>query len=178
MIYSLVNNDSFQDLLKEIDNVMYELEEYEPRDVMPDYDIPYSLDGAAVLKGLEAEKYEEVRIAKYLTVKTGEPWEIRTVRGYCQSDWAIVIYNADQYSEKEADIYGDYCFGCFKEFEIIDPDGQEVYGYYVTDSELEKYDDQEYKRIVCSMEGIDPEDATLEMIDDVKTIRQPVYRIA
>ena len=38
--YSLVNNDSFQDLLKEIDDVMYELEEYEARDVMPDYDIP------------------------------------------------------------------------------------------------------------------------------------------
>ena len=176
--YSLINNGAFQDLLTEINDVLYELEDYDAQEVMNDYNIPYSPEAAEELKRLDDLKYEEDRIAKYMTLKTGEPWETRTVRGYCQGDWAIAIYPAEIYREKDIDSLGDYYFGCMKEFSITGPDGDEVFGYYVTDHDLSNYSDQEYKEIVCGMEGIDPKDAILEMIEDVKTIRQPVYRTA
>lgn len=175
---TLLNGKDLEKIRTEIDDVINELEDYSAQEVMNDYNIPYSPEAADELKRLEYIKHEEDRIAKYMTLKTGDPWETRTVRGYCQSDWADVIYNAAVYNKKDVDIIGDYCFGCFKEFSITDPDGETVYGYYVTDHNLSNYSDQEYKEIVCSMEGIKPEDAILEMIEDVKTVRQPVYRTA
>ena len=175
---SLINNENFKDLRKEINNVMRDVEDgYGALDIAQDYGFQYDPDTDRKLKSLEVLSFYD-RIARYLEIKTGEPYSTKTVRGYCQSDWATVIFPRDIYRDKDIDVLGDYCFGCFKEFSITDPDGEEVFGYIVADSELSSYSDKAYKEVVCAMEGIDPEHTLLKMIEEVKTIRQPVYRTA
>lgn len=180
--YSLINWEDYKEIDKEIDSVMGDLDNgFTFEEVMQDYGLEYTPDNVNALGELYTHDLDaqEDRITKYMQIKTGNAWKHRTVRGYCQSDWAIAIYPAEIYSEKDIDILGDYCFGCFKEFSIKESGADyEVYGYTVTDSELDSCTDQAYKEAVCKMEGIDPEEAIINMIEDIKTIRQPVYRTA
>jgi len=119
-------------------------------------------------------------IAAFLTIITGHKWDVSSARGYCQGDYADIVYCTDFYTGQEIDEAGDIWMGCAKEFSITDyendndTEGFTVYGYIVADCQART--DEDYKRIVCDYAGISPEDTTLEMICGSHTHTEYEYK--
>ena len=179
-----INGNAFKDISNEMDSVLEEIDglcngwsDYENiKEIMKDYSLPYSPRKAHELKELlDLSDYIE-RLCGYLTIKTGHKWDSKEARGYCQGDYVEVVYCKDFYTNETIDIIGDLYFGCGKEFCIIDNEESDintVYGYYVAD--CQGYQPDDYLRIVCEQEGIEPKEATLELIENIQTIYNPVY---
>jgi hypothetical protein len=117
----------------------------------------------------------------FLTIITGEKWNCIRVTGYCQGDFADVVYCGKYYPDKSAQIAGELYIGCGKEFQVIDvnEDGEEtdcICGYYVADCQAWK--DEDIKAIVCNDACIDPDETQLELIDGYSTHTTYNYRFA
>ena len=145
------------------------------KEIMIDHGMPYSPKKAHALKELANIDSTAEQLCAYLSLKTGRKWRSHTARGYCQGDYADIVFCSDFYDEKSVDIIGDMYLGCAKEFSItgIDDAGA-VYGFFVADCEA--CTDYDYKKIVCEQADIDPAEATLEMIDTLQTVTIPQYR--
>ena len=127
-----------------------------------------------------ADECKPESIAEYLTITTGKEWSVKSARGYCQGDFAQILYCPERYKDG-VEVYGDVFFGCAKEFVVIDLDenGEEadsVGGYIVADCQANA--DEDYKRIVCEWAEIDENETVLEMIDGQRTVTQYTYRTA
>lgn len=176
-----LNADDFKAITGELDNIMNDIDDVgyyynSVKEVMADYGITYSPKKAHMLKELANISDSVKQLCVYLTVKTGRPWTTRAARGYSQGDYADMIYCSDFYTEHDIDIVADLYMGCAKEFSITDSDNDTVYGYFVADCQAHTNND--YKTIVCNMADLDPDNVIMELIDDVKTITVPSYRIA
>ena len=151
--------------------------------VMQDYGISYSPTKCAKLKKwAEQDGANDVDgMADYLSITTGRKWETTSARGYCQGDYVDIIYCADIYTAKGAEIAGEIYLGAANEFCVIelDENGKEIdscYGYFVADCEAWK--DEDYKKIVCEYAGIPENETVLEMIDGSYTVTHYNYRTA
>lgn len=182
-----LNDKAFEDIAKEMDAVLEEIDGIinswsyykNIKEVMTDYRLNYSPRSAHALKILLNENDYIEQLCGYLSIKTGKTWTSRAARGYCQGDYADVVYCKDFYTDNEIDIIGDLYLGCGKEFCLITLNnaGIEIdscYGFFVADCQGHTLND--YKMIVCDMDGIDYDDATLEVIDHVETIYHAVYK--
>lgn len=117
-------------------------------------------------------------MAEYLTITTGRPWNVTTARGYCQGDYAEIVYCEDVYSRKDAEAAGEITLGAANEYSITFPaeDGSEPYtlfGYIVADCQAWRPEDA--KRLVCEWEGIDPAEAVLMIPSDPRTVTTYKY---
>lgn len=190
--YSGINTDDFKSLTDDLDAVIDEVDtllNYESgysyknmKELMLDYDIEYSPKAAHDLKSIIDIDYIDA-LTMFLSMRTGKSWKKKSVCGYCQGDYTDVIYCDEHYTEKAAQIIGEIYLGCFKEFSITFLDEQEqekepetVYGYYVADCQW--IHEEEIKDIICSQEGIEPEQTRLEIIENVSCQYVPSYRIA
>ena len=123
-------------------------------------------------------------IAEYLNITTGHAWSVLAARGYCQGDYAEVLYCEEQYDKKDAEAAGEIYLGCATEFCVIDLDenGNETdtcYGFIVADCQVNYRErDKEYKQIVCEWDGLDPEKTRIEFIDGQRTYTEYTYRAA
>ncbi len=183
-----INEKEFKYITDDIDAITDELDDIingfstgykNVKELMKDYDIEYNPRAAHEFKNLLELDFVD-SVCLYLTLKTGKKWDSIGVCGYCQGDYVNVIYCEDYYNEKSARIIGELYMGCGKEFSItfLNEAGEEnntVYGYYVADCEY--MNDSELKSIVCGMEGIDPEKAQFELIENVSTIYSPTYKV-
>lgn len=127
----------------------------------------------------DADEGEPQDIASFLSILTGEKWEVKSVRGYYQGDYAELVYCPKHYDGVKA--LGEIWLGCAKEFDVIelDEDGEEIDacgGYIIADCQANS--DEDYKRLVCEWADIDEEEATLEMIDGYTTRTVYSYRTA
>lgn len=150
--------------------------------VMQDYGIKYSPTACHRLKDWneahEDDPTSPEAIAGYLTITTGRPWAVTTACGYCQGDYAEIVYCADVYTEHDAEAAGEIILGAANEYSItdLDDDGNEldtVYGYIVADCQAWRPED--VKRLVCSWEGIDPAEAVLMTIENSYTRTEYSY---
>ena len=151
------------------------------KDIMKDCGIQFSPTVCHRLKEW-ADKYspdDTDGIAAFLSITTGHKWTTTSATGYCQGDYAEIIYCPDFYPNG-VDAEGDIFLGCAKEFSVTDyenaddTEGFTEYGYIVADCQART--DEDYKRIVCDYAGINPEDTTLEMIDGCSTHTVYSYR--
>lgn len=122
------------------------------------------------------------QVAEYLTITTKKEWKTICVRGYCQGDFVTVLYCAECYADKDAEMYGEFWLGCYKEFCVIEIDENEneidsCYGYFVADCQIEKWNDIEYKKIICDQAGIPENETRLELIDSFYTTTHYNYKI-
>ena len=114
-------------------------------------------------------------IAEFLTITTGESWEALTVCGYCQGDWCNVVYKTEELTEENAHRFGELFLGCGKEFCLLDDDGfGGCSGYYVADSETRC--DEDYKKVLCDMEGCSPEETEVRIISGYHTVTSCEYK--
>lgn len=179
-----INEKDFQNITNEFDNIMGDIDSigyyYKSiKEVMKDYNIPYSPNRAHELKNLANIRDYIDQITTYLSIKTGKKWENQAARGYSQGDYADIIFCADHYESKDISVIGDMFLGCGKEYSItwLNDDGSEgetVYGYYVADSEA--WRDQDIKTLVCSYAGLNPDTTQLQLIENIKTAYIPEYR--
>ena len=153
------------------------------KDCMEDFGIKYTPKKCHDLKewAKDADERETEDIARFLSITTGEEWEVLSVYGYNQGDYAEVVFCPKYHSKDAAKSYGEVWVGCATEFCVVslDEDGEEedaCYGFIVADHEA--YDDEDYKRLVCGWYGIDPDDASLETINGCNTYMEYTYRIA
>lgn len=149
------------------------------KSVMLDYSIDYTPRRCHQLKewAKTADCDKPESIAAFLTITTGKRWDVQGVHGYCQGDYVQIVYCTEHYDDVRP--YGEVWLGCAKEFYIIDVDengeeGDSVGGYIVADCEAR--DDEDYKRIICGWEGLEPEETRLEMIDGQQTYTKYSYR--
>lgn len=117
-------------------------------------------------------------IAEYLTITTGRPWAVTSAHGYCQGDYAEIVYCEDIYTQQDAEAAGEIGLGAANEYSItdLDNDGNEldtVYGYIVADCQAWRPED--VKSLICSWEGIDPAEAVLMTIEDSYTRTEYKY---
>lgn len=137
--------------------------------VMEDFGIPYNSRRCHALKewAKEADTSEPESIAEFLTITTGKKWDVTGVCGYCQGDCVEIVYCPEHY-KSGVQHYGEVWLGCAKEFCVIDVDdegeeGDSVYGFIVADCEVR--DDEDYKRIICEWNDLNPDETALEMFD-------------
>ena len=179
--HAAINDDEFKKLDEELNNIIDEIYNLDNsysryknvKEIMEDYNLTYNPKNAHTLKEMLSDNYYLDHLTDYLTIKTGEKWACIPVTGYCQGDFTNVIYCEKYYTEKDARVVGEMVLGCAKEFSITfvnegetEENADTVYGYFVADCEAWK--DEDYKKIVCGYEGIDPEkdNVTLEMIEN------------
>lgn len=178
-----INKNDFEIITREMEQIIEEVCDIAAgcgcykniKELMLDYGMKYNPRNAHILKGLTDVDYIE-GLCSFLTVKTGRPWASRTARGYCQGDCVDVVYCEDFYTDHAIDIIGELYLGCGKEFSITFDKDDTFFGYFVADCEA--WTDADYKKIVCGMEGINPDESIIEMIEGYSTITTPIYRTA
>lgn len=150
--------------------------------VMQDYGLKYSPTACHRLKAWneahEDDPTSTESIAEYLTITTGRPWNVTTAHGYCQGDYAEIVYCADIYTQQDAEAAGEIGLGAANEYSItdLDDDGTEldtVYGYIVADCQAWRPED--VKKLICDWEGIDPAEAVLMIPVDPHTVTTYEY---
>lgn len=182
---SALNSEDFEDLKKEVSycltDVYDKINGYNDyyksaKAIMEDYKLPYNPTNCKRLKDLSSADYERPEvIAAYLSIKTGKKWDTYDSRGYCQGDYATIVYCPTFYTKKEIEVISDMYWGMGKEFCILF-DGEEdnaVYGYYIADCEYRTNED--IKTYFCKMEGFKEEETVLEMISGSRTYTKYEY---
>lgn len=180
-----INEDEYDDLQSEMSNIFYDVSQEigygykNVKEVMKDYKLHYSPKNAHLLKEIaELDERKPEVMAQYLGIKTGKKWDTRTCNGYCQSDWCVIVYCTENYNEKAIDEIGDVYLGCAKEFGLheFNDDDEEIntcYGFIVADSTAWKPED--IKSVLCKWEGLNPDEVTLELIENSRTVTQYSY---
>ena len=137
------------------------------------YGIKYSPVTVSKLKKY-ADKYrgDFDDLAAYLTITTGELWDLWTETGYCQGDYATGIYCTGHYTEEALKLYVGAAAGTVTEFCRIE-DNESVYGYYAPDSVT--WNDNRLKEYLADICGDDPDDIEIQLFDGYTTT--PNYRI-
>lgn len=152
------------------------------KSVMIDHGISYSSQKCKRMKewAKNADAASSEDIAAYLSFKTDRSWTTTSARGYCQGDYCEVIYCEDFYKEINAQAAGEVFLGAANEYCFIDlstaedeEEADHVYGYIVADCQARK--DEDIKKILCSLEGINPEETDLQLIDDCKIVYRHEY---
>lgn len=103
-------------------------------------------------------------IAEFLTITTGEEWNVRAFRGYSQGDYCEVIYCVNRYTPEHITEIGKFWLGCGTEFCI---DG--CYGYYVPDS-IRWREGEELRRYLADCYGCKPEELEIYLYDGEKIV--------
>lgn len=164
------------------------------KDVMRHIGITYNPRKCHALKewAKDADTAEPDDIAAYLTIITGKKWNCIGVSGYCQGDYADVVYCEDHYKEEDAKYYGECWLGCATEYCLVEvenysepededeeanyTEGDVCYGYVVSDSQA--WRDEDIKRLVCQWAGVPEEETVLERIESTSYHTSYHYRTA
>lgn len=127
-------------------------------------------------------------LAALMSLLEGKPWESRTIRGSCQSDWNEIAFPADEWTKKELEYFeceywnmGDewdvYPFNA-EEWEDLEREG--VTRDNVVDTEdcpeviyAHEWDDEKIKIEIAEAFGAAPEDVVLLKFDGY--VRTPSY---
>ena len=144
------------------------------KEIMQSYNVPFNPTKCHKLKLLAEEKAgsDISKLCDYLTIKTGKQWEITSVNGYCQGDYAEILYCPKNNSKEIAKREGELWLGCGKEFSLStyyedEEEPETVYGYFIANCEY--ITDKELKNKLCEYEGIEPENCTLKLITNTYT---------
>ena len=99
--------------------------------------------------GYDYESLEELKKA------TGKVWEETILRGYCQGDWQILYYVADEVTFSEIETIENFYMGKVTEFEV-EEDGEDVYIDFIPDDIVWKG-----KKAICDYFGFKEEETTI-----------------
>jgi hypothetical protein len=96
----------------------------------------------------------EKRILRALHLVTGERYDVRTIRGCCQSDWQTIYYPVEEYTRDALDILEADYFNTGTEW-IVDVDGCDV-GVYTY-----SWNNDGTREEIADAVGVDPADVVL-----------------
>ena len=127
--------------------------------VIEDYEAGYPIDEALKEWAEYANPYSTTDIAEFLTITTGEEWNVRAFRGYSQGDYCEVVYCKARYSEERITEIGKFWLGCGTEFCIDD-----CYGYYVPDT-IRWEEGEKLRQYLADSYGCKPEELEIYLYD-------------
>ena len=136
------------------------------KEVMEDNAIPYTSRKCNLLKKWAeyANPYDTGDIAEFLTITTGEEWEVKSFTGYSQGDYCEVVYCVNHYTPERINEIGKFWLGCGTEFCI---DGW--YGYYVID-ELRWEEGEKLRQYLADCYGCKPDELEIYLYDGEHTV--------
>jgi len=131
------------------------------REAMEYNGIPYTSRKCHLLKewAKYANPYDTNDIADFLTITTGEEWDVKAFRGYSQGDYCEVVYCKAHYSEERITEIGKFWLGCGTEFCIDD-----CYGYYVPDT-IRWEEGERLRQYLADSYGCKPEELEIYLYD-------------
>jgi len=131
------------------------------REAMEYNGIPYTSRKCHLLKEWVkyADPYNTSDIADFLTITTGEEWDVKAFRGYSQGDYCEVVYCKAHYSEERITEIGKFWLGCGTEFCIDD-----CYGYYVPDT-IRWEEGERLRQYLADSYGCKPEELEIYLYD-------------
>ena len=140
------------------------------KEVMEDNAIPYTSRRCHLLKKWAeyANPYDTGDIAEFLTITTGEKWEVKAFTGYSQGDYCEVVYCVNHYTPERINEIGKLWLGCGTEFCI---DG--CHGYFVVD-ELRWEEGEKLRQYLADSYGCRPEELEIYLYDGEETV--PKYK--
>jgi hypothetical protein len=141
------------------------------KEVMECNGIPYTSRKCHLLRKWAeyAKSYDTSDIAEFLSITTGEEWNVRAFRGYSQGDYCEVVYCKAHYSEEHITEIGKFWLGCGTEFCI---DG--CYGYYVPDT-IRWEEGETLRNYLAELYGCKPEELEIYLYDGEHVVTD--YRI-
>lgn len=136
------------------------------KEAMEFNDIPYTSRKCHLLKEWTkiGDTSDTDSMAEFLTITTGEEWEVKSFTGYSQGDYCEVVYCKAHYSEEHITEIGKLWLGCGTEFSIND-----CYGYFVIDTIRWREGDILRDRL-AELYGCKPEELEIYLYDGKHTV--------
>jgi hypothetical protein len=132
--------------------------------VIDDYEAGYPIDETLKEWAKRADPYDTDDIAEFLTITTGEEWEVKSFTGYSQGDYCEVVYCVSRHTPERITEVGKFWLGCGTEFCI---DGW--YGYYVID-ELRWEEGEKLRQYLADCYGCKPDELEIYLYDGEHTV--------
>jgi hypothetical protein len=132
--------------------------------VIDDYEAGYPIDETLKEWAKHANTSNTDSIAEFLTITTGEEWEVKSFTGYSQGDYCEVVYCINRHTPERITEVGKFWLGCGTEFCI---DGW--YGYYVID-ELRWEEGEKLRQYLADCYGCKPEELEIYLYDGEHTV--------
>jgi len=141
------------------------------KEVMEYNDIPYTSRRCHLLKEWAeyANPYDPGFIAEFLTITTGEKWEVKSFTGYSQGDYCEVVYCVNHHTPEHINEIGKFWLGCGTEFYIDD-----CRGYFVPDT-IRWREGDELRQYLADCYGCKPEELEIYLYDGEHIVTD--YRI-
>jgi len=151
----------------------YNMEEYREIElhaqaVIEDYEAGYPIDEALKEWAEYANPHNTSDIAEFLTITTGEKWEVKAFTGYYQGDYCEVVYCVSRHTPERITEIGKFWLGCGTEFCI---DG--CHGYFVVD-ELRWEEGKRLRQYLADCYGCKPDELEIYLYDGERTV--PKYK--
>lgn len=132
--------------------------------VIDDYEAGYPIDETLKEWAKHANTSNTDSIAEFLTITTGEEWEVKSFTGYSQGDYCEVVYCVSRHTPERITEIGKFWLGCGTEFCI---DGW--YGYYVID-ELRWEGGEKLRQYLADCYGCKPDELEIYLYDGEHTV--------
>lgn len=134
--------------------------------VIDDYEAGYPIDEALKEWAEYANPHDTEDIAEFLTITTGEEWEVKAFTGYCQGDYCEVVYCVNHHSPERITEIGKFWLGCGTEFCI-----EGCYGYYVPD-DIRWREGETLRKYLADSYGCEPEELEIYLYDGEYTVAE------
>jgi len=138
--------------------------EHHAQAVIDDYEAGYPVEEALKEWAKYANPQNTSDIAEFLTITTGEKWEVKAFTGYSQGDFCEVVYCVSHYTPERINEIGNLWLGCGTEFCI---DG--CHGYYVPDT-IRWREGDELRQYLADRYGCKPEELEIYLYDGEETV--------
>jgi hypothetical protein len=172
--YSGFNMEEYEEIERRADSLIEAFEEVSPdneyyptyEEAMLSHNIEYTSHKCDLLKKWAeyANPYHTSDIAEFLTITTGEEWNVKAFRGYSQGDYCEVVYCVSHYTPEHIEEIGKFWLGCGTEFCI---DG--CRGYFVID-ELRWEEGEKLRQYLADCYGCKPEELEIYLYDGEETV--------
>jgi len=167
--YGGFNMEEYREIEQKADSLIEAFKEVSPKneyyptykEAMLSHDIEYTSHKCKLLKKWAeyANPYDTGDLAEFLTITTGEKWEVKAFTGYSQGEYCEVVYCVNRHTPEHITEIGKFWLGCGTEFSIDD-----CYGYYVVD-ELRWEEGEKLRQYLADCYGCRPEELEVYLYD-------------
>jgi hypothetical protein len=172
--YNGFNLEEYEEIEQTADSLIEAFKEVSPdneyyptyKEAMLSHNIEYTSRKCHLLRKWTeyANPYDTDDIADYLTITTGEKWEVKAFTGYSQGDYCEVVYCVNHYTPERINEIGNFWLGCGTEFCI---DG--CCGYFVID-ELRWEEGEALRKYLADSYGCEPDELEIYLYDGEHTV--------
>jgi hypothetical protein len=127
--------------------------------VINDYENGYSVEETLKEWAEYADPHNTNDIAEFLTITTGEKWEVKAFTGYSQGDYCEVVYCINHHTPERINEIGELWLGCGTEFCI-----EGCYGYFVPES-IRWREGETLRKYLADSYGCEPDELEIYLYE-------------